>query len=399
MARNLVIACDGTNNQFGTENTNVVRLVQCLNRTVDRQIIYYDPGVGTLPEPGWVSAIGEGLSTIAGLAIGAGLKWKVGQAYRFLMDYWEPGDKVFLYGFSRGAYTARVLAGFLHLFGLLPAGSQCLVPYGLRLYAASRKRLNQRKNGHKEFWNLCDGFRETFGRQIPGRTDRRFPVHFLGAWDTVSSVGWVWDPARFPFTARNPSVSVVRHAISIDERRWFFRQNQFEPVPNQSLVERWFPGVHCDVGGGYPLAGGALWQGAFQWMLEVSKEAGLLLDPASEAGMWDTFGRVVAPWKEPQHESLTWKWWPAEFIPKLRYDRSLSMRLPAIGLGRRRVIPDQAVPHEVTLRRIASDPNYRPRNAPASWYQSAEEFRASEAESDLIVDPSRTGSTGPRKQQ
>ena len=383
MSRNLVIACDGTNNQFGTENTNVVRLVQCLDRSVDRQLVYYDPGVGTLAEPGWVSWIGKGLSTAAGLAFGAGLKWKVSQAYRFLMDYWEPGDRVFLYGFSRGAYTARVLAGFLHVFGLLPAGDQCLLPYGLRLYAASRKRLNLGRRSHDEFWNLCDGFRETFSREIPGRADRRFPVHFLGVWDTVSSVGWVWEPARFPFTARNPSVSIVRHAVSIDERRWFFRQNQFEPIANQNLEERWFPGVHCDVGGGYPLNRGGLWQGAFDWMLGESKNAGLLIDPAHEAKVWADAGRSAAPWMEPQNESLTWKWWPAEFVPKLRYVKKFARRLPAIGLGRRRVIDNDAVPHEITLRRIASRPGYSPPNVPPSWYQLANRFR--------------TGSTGPRE--
>ncbi len=378
--RNLVIACDGTNNQFGRENTNVVRLVQCLDRSVDRQLIYYDPGVGTLPEPGWVSWIGKGFSTVAGLAFGAGLKWKVSQAYRFLMDYWEPRDRVFLYGFSRGSYTVRVLAGFLHLFGLLPAGDQCLLPYALRLYAASRKKDDGREGKDKSFWDLCDDFRETFSREIPGCKNRRFPVHFMGVWDTVSSVGWVWEPARFPFTARNPSVSTVRHAISVDERRWFFRQNQFESIPNQSLEERWFPGVHCDVGGGYPLQCGGLWQGAFRWMLEESSSAGLLLDTVREAKVWADAGEVARPWREPQDESLTWKWWPAEFIPKLRYIKKLSMDLPAIGLGRRRVIQDSAVPHEVTLRRIAANivPLYRPPNIPGSWYQLAEQFRAAE---------------------
>ena len=372
MGRNLIIACDGTNNQFGTENTNVVRLIQCLDRSVDRQIIYYDPGVGTLPEPGWVSWAGKGLSKVAGLAFGAGLKWKVSQAYRFLMDYWVPGDKVFLYGFSRGAYTARVLAGFLHMFGLLPAGDQCLLPYGLRLYAAARKRLRPRNSSHKEFWDLCDGFRETFAREVPGAENRRFPIHFLGLWDTVSSVGWVWDPARFPFTARNPSVSIVRHAISIDERRWFFRQNQFDRIAGQDLEERWFPGVHCDVGGGYPLGEGGLWQGAFQWILETSKQADLYVDATREAKVWALSRRVPAPWNEPQHESLTWKWWPAEFVPKLRYVRKLSMSLPMMGLFRRRFIDDEAVPHEVTLKRIAEKPNYRPPNIPPSWYQMAD---------------------------
>lgn len=377
MSRNLVIACDGTNNEFGPENTNVVRLVQCLARDVSRQLMYYDPGVGTLPEPGWVTRVGKKISMVDGLAFGAGLKWKVREAYRFLMDQWEPGDQVFLYGFSRGAYTVRVLAGFLHMFGLLSRGNQCQIPYALRLFSSAHKRLDKGKVAAGKFWDLCDEFRETFGRQVSGTQDRRFPVHFVGVWDTVSSVGWVWDPATFPYTRTNPGVATVRHAVSIDERRAFFRQNLFEMANGQDLVERWFPGVHCDVGGGYPKDGSWLWQDAFQWMLEESKAAGLCIDLAREQQVWERYGRKEKPWQTCQHESLTWKWWPAEFFPKLQYRRRLRMRVPVTNLGRRRHIDDDAVPHESTLRRMAGElsPPYRPPNAPARWYQLAEAFR------------------------
>ena len=132
MARNLVIGCDGTNNQFGTENTNVVRLIQVLDRDPAKQRVYYDPGVGTMPEPGFVTPVGKWVSKVFGLAFGAGLAGKIGAAYKFLMDHYEPGDRIFLYGFSRGAYTVRALAGALHQFGLLPAGSDNLIPYVLR---------------------------------------------------------------------------------------------------------------------------------------------------------------------------------------------------------------------------------------------------------------------------
>src|SRR5690349_686823 len=113
MPRNLIICFDGTNNQFGANNTNVVRLVQVLDRDPSRQRLYYDPGVGTLAEPGWITWLGETVSKIRGLAFGAGLSWKVQEAYSFLMDIWQPEDRVFIFGFSRGAYTARVLAGLL----------------------------------------------------------------------------------------------------------------------------------------------------------------------------------------------------------------------------------------------------------------------------------------------
>jgi Uncharacterized conserved protein len=78
--------------------------------------------VGTLPEPGVWSGIGKRVSEIYGLAFGRGFSWKVQEAYSYLMDFWEPGDQVLVFGFSRGAYSARVLAGMLHALGLLPRG-------------------------------------------------------------------------------------------------------------------------------------------------------------------------------------------------------------------------------------------------------------------------------------
>src|SRR5262245_11906275 len=201
MARNLVICCDGTNNQFGTNNTNVVRLIQALERDSAKQRLYCDPGVGTLPEPGAWTWLEKKISDLFGLAIGGGLNWKVEEAYSYLMEYWEPGDNVFLFGFSRGAYTVRVLAGLLHSLGLLPRGNQNLVPYVMRLFKAVR--------ADSDYWRLCNAFRETFARPVPDVDRRHFKVHFLGVWDTVSSVGWIWDPVTFPYTARNPSIDTI----------------------------------------------------------------------------------------------------------------------------------------------------------------------------------------------
>jgi uncharacterized protein (DUF2235 family) len=258
MPRNLVICCDGTNNQFGSQNTNVVRLTQVLARHPAPQHVYYDPGVGTLPEPSAFTRVQKKLSEIWGLAFGAGLTRKVEQAYATLMATWEPGDQVFLFGFSRGAYTVRVLAAVLHVMGLLPRGNDNLVPYVVRLFGGVRKQSDpQAPHGGTNYWRLCDEFRWSFARPVLGTgDDRRFQVHFLGVWDTVSSVGWIWDPVQYPFTARNPSIDVIRHAVAVDERRWFFRQNLMQQTGEQDFRELWFPGVHADVGGGYPEAEG-----------------------------------------------------------------------------------------------------------------------------------------------
>lgn len=394
MPRNIVIACDGTNNEFGPENTNVVRLVQCLDRNVARQLIYYDPGLGTLPEPGRATRIGKWISKAAGLAFGAGLKWKIRQAYRFLMDEWEPGDRVFLIGFSRGSYTVRALAAFLHMFGLLPKGSQCLVPYAMRLFSAANRRLDGGRVTAGKFWELCEGWRETFARQIPGRGDRRFPVYFMGVWDTVSSVGWIWEPTTFPFTRKNPSVARVRHAVSIDERRWFFRQNLLEAAEGQDLVQLWFPGVHGDVGGGYPKDGSSLWQDPFHWMLCESKLVGLEIDSACEERVWDQYGKSNDPWRTRQHESLHGCWWLAEVVPKWQYRQNQGMKMLAIGLGRRRHIDEHAVPHVSTLRRMGAKltPPYHPENAPKNWWEIAEQLeRGPASDAGRAEDSGETG--------
>jgi uncharacterized protein (DUF2235 family) len=128
MSRNLIVCFDGTNNQFGAHDTNVVRLVQALERFGERQLVYYDPGVGTLPEPGLLAQVASRVSELVGLAFGVGLVGKIERAYAFLMRNWQPGDRVFLFGFSRGAYTARALAGLLHMFGLLRPSHENLLP-------------------------------------------------------------------------------------------------------------------------------------------------------------------------------------------------------------------------------------------------------------------------------
>jgi uncharacterized protein (DUF2235 family) len=361
--RNLVVCCDGTNNQFGRENTNVVRLVQSLDRDPRRQLVFYDPGVGTLPLPGYVSGLTRWMSEVAGLAFGAGLPDKVVRAYRFLMDHQRPNDTVYFFGFSRGAYTIRVLAALLHMYGLLAQGSDNLLPYVMRRFRASRAEL-RRGDQAAAFWALTDEFRETFARALPGANSRRLVVDFLGAWDTVSSVGWVWDPETYPFTQSNPSLVTVRHAIALDERRAFYRQNRFKAAfKGQDLDERWFAGAHCDVGGGYKQDEGGLWRVAFQWMVDEATAHGLLVDPQALARVLANPPPPARPWAECHHESLTAKWWPAEYFPKLRWNAEKRRRVPRMGLGRPRELFASDVLHESVWSRLRdATPAYQPGN-------------------------------------
>jgi uncharacterized protein (DUF2235 family) len=230
----------------------------------------------------------------------------------------------------------------------------------MRLFRNSRRI----EDKNAKIWRLSAQFRSTFARDA-GVEHRRFRVHFVGVWDTVSSLGWIWDPVKFLHTAANPNIATVRHAVAVDERRSFFRQNLFAAdVRGQDLVELWFPGSHCDVGGGYPEDHGGLWRESFTWMLDEAKKAGMLTDPEQERRVLTRAAAPEKPWAEPQHESLTWKWWPAEFFPKLRYNKRIGRRLPSLGLGRRRHIEPGALLHRSVMQRIESVAGYAPANLP-----------------------------------
>jgi Uncharacterized conserved protein len=355
MPRNIVICCDGTNNQFGICNTNVVRIVQVVDRDPGRQVCYYDPGVGTLPDQRFKTRVGQTLSQVSALMFATDLREKISIAYAHLMELWEPGDQVFIFGFSRGAYTARVLAALLHVMGLMPRGNSQLLAYALRIFASLRQ------DSSAEYWKLVDAFRDSFARPIPGRADAHFPVRFLGLWDTVSSVGWIWNPPAYPFTAKLSNVAIVRHAVSIDERRWFFRQNRITPQPHQDAREVWFAGVHSDVGGGYPEEMGGLWRVTFEWMLREAVAAGLLVDHARLAKVRSRSPAPSAPWLEPKHESLKGMWWVAEVVPKLVYDPTTKTRGPQIGLGGHRILRAGDLLNSSVLRRLRES-DYAPPN-------------------------------------
>lgn len=367
--RNIVICCDGTSNEFGKENTNVVRLIQSLQRDADRQRIYYDPGVGTLPEPGLITRWGKWVSKTWGLAFGAGLLRNVEESYTYLMETWQPNDKVFLFGFSRGAYTVRVLAGFLHALGLLHPGNQNLLPYAMRLYKAARR--NDPKHAA-----LCEEFRRTFARPVDANDrDHRFGIHFVGLWDTVSSVGWAWNPKSFRHTAHNGGIAIIRHAMAIDERRAFFRQNLMRKEGDQDLIQAWFPGVHADVGGGYPEqiapsppTYSRLWQPPFEWILDEAIKAGMLVDPKARHEVLNRSPQSNSPWLDPMHDSLTKAWWPAEFFPKLQWMPQSNAYRPRFNLFRCRTLYKGELIHRATLRRIR-DSNYRPKNLDARFIE------------------------------
>lgn len=310
VANNLVICCDGTNNSLQRPLTNVAHLSHLASGQGSGQHVYYDAGVGAEAAPNVSNRISRTLSRWSGLAFGSGLVANVEQAYLELVDHYLPGDQVFLFGFSRGAYTVRVIAGLLQHFGLLFPRHRELVADVITAYK-----------------HMFDGNDPTSGTQSPEQ-QRRFdeardirtsrsvdcPIHFMGLFDTVSSLGWAWDPKTFPNTAKMPNVRTVRHALALDERRAKFRTNRVSPSEGQSLREVWFAGVHSDVGGGYEPAKGRLSRVPLRWMLREARTAGLLVNPTIEREL-DLDATVAADEQAPQNESLSALWRSLEFLP------------------------------------------------------------------------------------
>jgi uncharacterized protein (DUF2235 family) len=303
MPKNIVVCCDGTNNQFDGYHTNVIRSYKVARRH-DGQVTYYDPGVGTMPEPWKTTQLAKRGDMIKGLAYGNGFSDNISDAYRFLVANYEAGDLVFLFGFSRGAYTARALAAVLHSIGLLYPATDNLLPYALRYWQSD---FGPNSPGGA----VCSEFKANLGRQCP--------VHFIGVWDTVSSVGYINNFKTFPHTAHNPEVAHVRHAVSIDERRSTFRQNLMSQVsPQQDVKNVYFAGVHSDVGGGYPPNESGLAKLAFEWMMREAGQYGLDIDPIALNQEVSGIGAPPDP-SARLHMSLKGFWWLGELLPMKRY--------------------------------------------------------------------------------
>lgn len=168
MAKNIVVCCDGTGNEFVADNnSNVVKLYGTLIINADQRA-YYHPGVGTMGAPTAHGFVEKQWSRLVGLGFGGGLLDQVGWAYQFLMNAYENGARIYLFGFSRGAYTVRALAGMLHMYGLLCPGKEGLIPYITRMFAQHTRR----HGGMKDTFEVAHEFKKTFSRDCL--------IHFVG---------------------------------------------------------------------------------------------------------------------------------------------------------------------------------------------------------------------------
>lgn len=256
-ARKIVICLDGTGNQMKAKgHTNVATLYEMLDLSdPSRQLGYYDPGVGTMSAANARGPVDRWFSRLCGLAFGSGLKTNVAEAYTFLMQHWQPGDEVYVFGFSRGAYTARALVGMLNRPGLLRPGSENLVPYAVAQFATNRTLSDSDKANMRAFAHaFCWGTEATpLSPAWDGDTYEMHwhavPVAYVGVWDTVKAAGILrFGDLHWPFTHQLFNAKRVRHAVSIDEYRRPYREYLVDHR-HYGLEEAWFAGVHSDVGG------------------------------------------------------------------------------------------------------------------------------------------------------
>jgi uncharacterized protein (DUF2235 family) len=295
MPKRLVVCCDGTWNrpdQFSDgvpATTNVAKIALGLadrDEAGMEQVLYYQPGVGSRR---W--------ERIQGGAFGIGLSRNVRDCYRFLVEAYEPGDELFLFGFSRGAYTARSTVGLARNAGILRPEHRGRIRDAYRMYRSRSKGTHPREAEARIFRSMYS---------YPG-----LEFEFVGVWDTVGALGIPIDGVRLPIITKLWSFhdtnlsSTVKHAyqaLAIDEHRRSFRPtvwNQPDPDVEQDLEQVWFAGDHCDAGGGH--ADPTLSEIALGWMVERARACGLAFQegwfgpPTGKLDERRRFGQEIAP--------------------------------------------------------------------------------------------------------
>jgi uncharacterized protein (DUF2235 family) len=298
MPKNIVLCSDGTGNSAEkNRGTNVFKLFEAVDFQTPEplsnlllQVAFYDDGVGT-----------ENFKPlkIIGGAFGYGLERNVRQLYTELARVYEPGDQIFMFGFSRGAFTVRTLAGLISQVGIVDrvsAGTDSELDRFVKLAFQEHRRCYQRwlskKMGRKLDPRQADRFRDRYSVKHPVHApDGHVRIAFLGVWDTVDAVGFpveevsrVWNaliyPFRAPDTKLSPYVDRAAHALAIDDERYTFHPVLWDErnETTDRIQQVWFSGVHSNVGGGYPKQGMSLV--ALVWMMDMAEQCGLRFVPS-----------------------------------------------------------------------------------------------------------------------
>lgn len=276
MAKKLVVFADGTGNAFTTQESNVWRLYQALDQSKPDQLARYIPGVGTSGFAPWAKLDG---------ATGIGVPSNARELYRFLCWNWEPNDEIYMFGFSRGAFTIRALVGLIASEGLIPEqinGQQVSHAEMHRNSAAAWRSYRSNSVGRWRPTILLTRFvrdlvltiyhlvlrhrsYRTVREETVAQERRVVPIKFLGLFDTVEAYGvpieelrraidWTIWPISFDNRKLWKHVSIARHALALDDERTSFHPLRFDMSDEKTdrIKEVWFAGVHSDIGGGYP---------------------------------------------------------------------------------------------------------------------------------------------------
>lgn len=336
MSRRLVLCFDGTWNTPDTERKNPEERVETNARRIYESVAangadgkpqykWYDEGVGTK----WYNRIRGG-------TMGVGLDTNIKQGYRFLVQNYRDGDEVYLFGFSRGAYSARSLVGFIRNCGLLKDDNRRNIDAAYELYRTRDEGADT---------ETAIYFRQNYSRDIR--------IKCLGVWDTVGALGipirafgW-FNRRRYEFhdTELSSIVDHAYHATAIDEHRKDYDVTLWRPKtkPSQTMEQRWFLGAHADVGGGYEDR--TLSDITLAWMQDAARKAGLEMDKKAVAKVPPT--GFLASITDSYHQFL--KGIYSRFNPR-HYRPILQTQYG-----------NEQLDTSVVARR-EKDPNYRPRN-------------------------------------
>ena len=285
--KRLIVCCDGTwQSQDNIDPTNVLKIAQAVKPMARDeqgnnipQVLYYDQGIGAVPSRGGTQSlfknVGDSIEKLGGGAFGWSIDEKIEEAYLFLCLNYCPGDEIYLFGFSRGAYTVRSLAGLINCSGLLKRPEIGNTNKAYEIYRIGEKEKRERK---------AEEFRRNHAKQ-------QVDIKLLGCWDTVGALGIPdFTPLllvddffnvkyQFHDTELSSIIQNARHAIAIDEKRPAFDVTIMKPGQGfkGTLQQIWFPGDHGCVGGGTKETLG-LSNGALKWMADEASELGLDLD-------------------------------------------------------------------------------------------------------------------------
>lgn len=327
-ARRLVFCFDGSWNKLDTKKhpTNVVLIAESvlpIDREGVQQIVYYDEGVGTSSDDYWRGGI-----------FGKGLEQNIRDAYRFLLFNFLPGDEIFVFGFSRGAFTARSFIGFIRMVGIIKVNDASQISEAWTLYKRNAARADEDISEALEFRekycpHLCITSSELDWRRTRAPESDAVPllrIAYCGVWDTVGTLGWKALTSAFDRTTDkrysrhdtelSATVEAARHAVSIDERRVHFMPTLWRNVralneaatanhydDNAPFQQKWFAGDHGSVGGGGPERG--LSNAALHWVLKGAIKKGLRVNLEGRSQLDDIRYNARAPLANTPADGVT----------------------------------------------------------------------------------------------